>query len=151
MPQIKIVLPSEGQTILGDKITVSFIAGDFNVGADGYLNLWLDNPVEEVSTAAKITGQFDYTLSSVPAGPHRLTLEAIGSNHLSFHPPVKQTVFFSTMLPQVPSTNPTSVPFTASSLVSFINWQYVLLIAAVAIIIAGLLVKSLWGKPKTWE
>ena len=113
--KIKIVSPAEGQTILGDKATISFISGDFTIGQDGYLFLWFDNPVEEASTAAKITGNFDYTLSDVPAGVHRLTLEAVRPNQRSFNPPIKQTVTFTTKLPQVPTAPVSPVPFNVSS------------------------------------
>lgn len=148
MKQIKIVLPAQRQTILGDKITISFIVSDFNVGADGYLNLWLDDPREEVSTAAKITGQFDYTLSSLPPGKHKITLEAVKSNNLSFRPPVKQTVYFTTSLPQIPSVTPLA---PVKSVFNFINWQYFMVIFGVIIVSIGLIIKATFGKPKMWE
>lgn len=151
MPQIKIVSPSQGQQVLGDKVTVSFIVGDFTVGADGYLYLWLDNPIEEASTAAKITSQFDYSLSDLAAGPHKLTLEAVKTNKLSFNPPVKQTIFFTTLPAQIPTITPTPTPVNIISLVSFLNWQYIVIIFSVLIIAAGLVVKSTFGKPKIWE
>lgn len=148
MPQIKIVSPTDGQQILGDKATVSFIAGDFTVGADGYINLWLDNPIEEASTAARITSQFDYTLSDLTLGIHKLTLEAVKTNKLSFNPPVKQTVFFTTAQAQIPTSTLSPTPFDIVSLANSINWQYVSILSALIIITVGILIKSKWGKPK---
>lgn len=151
MPQIKIVSPSQGQQVLGDKVTVSFIAGDFTVGQDGYLHLWLDNPIEEASTAAQITGQFDYTLSDLSPGPHKLTMEAVKANKVSFNPPVKQTVSFTTSLAYVPTITPSPTPFNILSLTNSINWQYAMLVAAVIIVALGVILKSTFGKPKIWK
>lgn len=151
MPQIKIISPVGGQTIFGDKVTVSFIAADFTVGQDGHLNLWLDNPVEEASTAAKILGQFNYTLSDLVSGPHKLTLEVVTRDNLSFRPPIKQTVYFTTSSPQIPTITSFPTPSNIVSFVGLINWQYVLLITALIIITVGLILKSTFGKPKMWK
>lgn len=149
--KIKIISPTETQTILGDKITISFIVSDFAVGEDGYLYLWFDNPIHEASTAAKITGNFDYTLADISPGPHKLTLEAVRPNHLSFNPPVKQSVSFTTLLPQITTPTLSPAPSKIFLLTDLINWQYVLLVSAVLIIIIGLTIKAKWGKPKIWE
>lgn len=147
MPQIKIVSPVGGQIILGDRVNISFIVSDFSVGQDGYINLWLDNPIQEASTAAKIASQFDYTLSDVPSGPHILTLEAIKSNHLSFNPPAVQTVSFSTALPQESFVTLSPAPKSIFTFASFISWQHILIITAVLMTIIGFVVKFTFGKP----
>lgn len=150
MTKLKIVSPTQNQTVLGDKVTVSFITGDFTVGQDGYIALWLDNPIEEASTAAKIAGQFDYTLSDLPAGLHRLTLEVVTRNNLPFNPRVKQTVSFTTTSVQIPTSTPSPTPFNMIFFVS-VNWQTIALIAAAAIIAVGIFLKSTFGKPKIWK
>lgn len=150
MVQIKFISPTEGQTILGDKITISFIVSDFAVGQDGYLNLWLDNPSEEASTAAKIVSSFDYTLSDLSPGAHKLTLEAVSSNKPLFNPPIRQTVTFTTTLPQIPTIASSPTPFSILAFVNF-NWQYFLVITALGITIIGIAVKSTLGKPKIWK
>lgn len=150
-PQLKIVSPTNGQTILGDKITISFIISDFTVGQDGYLRLWLDDPGLEASRSSKITGNFDYTLSDLAEGAHMITLEAVGGNNISFIPKVKQTVTFNTTLPQIPTTTPSPTPFNLSSFATSINWQYILLFTALVITSMGIIVKLIWGKPKNWE
>lgn len=150
MREIKIVSPSEGQQVLGDKVTVSFIAGDFAFGADGFINLWLDNPIEEASTAAKITSQFDYILSDLPAGSHKLTLEAVTRNNLPFSPPVKQTVTFTTIPSFIPTFTPSPTPFSVLSFMNS-NWQYFLITTALAMTIIGIVLNSTFGKPKIWK
>lgn len=151
MKQIRIVSPTEGQTILGDKVTISFIVSDFSVGQDGYLHLWLDNPEEEASTAAKISSQFDYTLAGMSAGAHKLTLEAVKLNMRSFYPPVKQTVSFNTKPAQIPTITLSPTPLSMLAFVSSLNWQYILIITSILIITFGLVLKSTFGKPKIWQ
>ncbi len=151
MPQIKIISPTDNQTILGDKITISFIVGDFSVGQDGYLNLWLDNPKEEASTAAKITSQFDYNLMDLPMGLHKMTLEAVKSNNISFSPKVKQSVSFTTVLPQVPTITLSPTPNNMPSLGNLYNWQHILLLTALVIIVVGCIIKFIWGRSQIWE
>jgi len=151
VPQIKIISPTDNQTILGDKITISFIVGDFSVGQDGYLNLWLDNPKEEASTAAKITSQFDYNLMDLPMGLHKMTLEAVKSNNISFSPKVKQSVSFTTVLPQVPTITLSPTPNNMPSLGNLYNWQHILLLTALVIIVVGCIIKFIWGRSQIWE
>lgn len=151
VPQLKIISPTDNQTILGDKITISFIVSDFNIGQDGYINLWLDNPIQEASNAAKITSQFDYTLSDLPSGSHKLTLEVIKSNHLSFKPKVNQSVSFTSILPQVSTITAIQKSRDSTSSLSYLNWQQILLIASVVIIAVGLIIKYIWGRPQIWR
>lgn len=146
-PQLKIVSPTNGQTILGDKATISFIISDFTVGQDGYLRLWLDDPRQEASQSSKITGNFDYTLSDLTEGAHMITLEAVGGNNISFIPKVKQTVTFNTTLPQIPTPTPSPTPFNLSSYATSINWQYILIFIALTVTLAGTIVKLIWGRP----
>lgn len=151
MPHIKIVSPTGGQTVLGDKVTLSFIISDFSVGQDGYLNLWLDNPIREASTAAKIASQYDHTLSDLPAGSHTLNLEAIKSDHTSFNPPVVQSVSFVINLPQKNTETLSPVSHSNSSFSGIASWQYLILVIAVIITLVGFVIKYTYGKPKIWQ
>lgn len=136
---------------MGDKVTVSYVISDFTVGQDGYLFLWLDNPLQDASTAARIASQFDYTLADLSPGIHKLTLEAVQKNNSVFNPPVKQSVSFTSQLPEIPTNNISSAPANIVSFADSINWQYVLLVIAVLIIIIGLIVKIKWGRAKFWQ
>lgn len=151
MPQIKIISPTDNQTILGDKVTISFIVGDLEVGREGHLHLWFDNPREEISTAAKIYSSFDHELTDVPPGNHLLTLELVRPDHKSFKPPLKQNINFTTILPQ--TTTPTLSP-TPKQITSFINqidWQMIALVIGIIIIFFGVLIKNIWGRPQIWQ
>lgn len=150
---LKIISPSHNQTILGDKVTVSFIISDFTVGQDGYIRLWLDNPIEEATNASKISSSFNYTLSGLPEGLHKLTLEAVKTNNLSFSPKVKQTVLFTTILPltQTAAISPISPPPNTFLGINFYNWQYELAIGAFLMIAIGVIIKTKWGRPKIWQ
>lgn len=150
---LKIISPSSGQAILGDKATISFIISDFTVGQDGYIRLWLDNPIEEATNASKITSSFDYTLSGLPEGLHKLTLEAVKTNNLSFSPKVKQTVSFTTILPltQTAAISPASPPPNTLLGLNSQSWQYVLTFGAILMMVIGLIIKMKWGKPKIWQ
>lgn len=149
--EIKIIAPTEGQTILGDKVTISFIVSDFYPGQDGFINLWLDNPIEEVTTAARISSSFNHILSDLPQGLHKLSMEAVGKNNLSFSPKVKQTVSFATILPQNPTV--TILPSVQNKHpLEYSNYlQFVLLTVALFIAISGIILKLTFGKPKIWE
>lgn len=149
--QIKIISPTEGQTILGDKVTISFITGEFTVGQDGYLNLWLDNPLKDASFASKITSNFDYILSDLPPGPHRITLEAVKPDRQLFHPSVIQSVSFATTLPQTTTSIPSPPAQNIFFFPALINWQIILLFISALVIIIGIFVKVTFGKPKKWE
>lgn len=99
-PLLKIVSPSDNQTVLGSNMTVSFIVGNAQVGKDTILHLWLDNPDTSSSTAAVINTHFDYVLSDVPPGDHLLILEAVKPDGFSFNPKIKEEVRFSNVIPQ---------------------------------------------------
>ncbi len=141
MPQIKIISPVENQTILGDKVTISFIVGNLEVGREGHLHIWLDNPILTASTAGEITSNFNYLLTDVSAGNHKLTLEVVKPDHRSFSPVVSSSIYFTSVLPETPTTTPTPRPQNIISPVSFINWQQILLIAAVVSIAIGCFIK----------
>ena len=151
MPQIKIISPTDNQTILGDKVTISFIVGDLEVGREGHLHLWLDNPIQEASTAAEITSNLNYSLTDMSSGYHNLAIEVVKPDHLSYHPVTKQTVSFITSLPEILTV--TSVPESQNILPSgnLFSWQNILLITSTVIISAGLIIKYIWGRPQIWR
>lgn len=143
-----IVSPTNNQTILGEKVTISFIVGDLEVGREVHLHLWFDNPREEASTAAKIYSSFDHELSDIPAGNHLLTLELVKPDHNSFKPPVKQTINFKTFLPQTTTPTLSPAPKQITSFINQIHWQMIAILTGVAIIILGIAIKNIWGKAK---
>ena len=94
-PLLKIVSPTDNQTILGSEITVSFILGNVIFGKEAHLHLWLDNTNQTATTATEITSHLAYILSNLSPGSHTLTLEAVKPNHSTFIPPVKQSSHFT--------------------------------------------------------
>ena len=133
-PLLRISAPSENQTVLGKDITISFVVGNLIMGAEGHIHLWLDNPGETASTAAIITTHFDYILENVSPGAHTLTLELVKPDHASFSPGVKETVRFTSILPQALSSSPT--PSFLSPLLR-IDEKVILGLLAIGIIIIG--------------
>lgn len=111
MPQLKIVSPANNQTILGDKITVSFIVGDLEVGREGHLDLWLDADPKLATPSAHLETHYDYVLSQLPQGRHNLTLEVVKPDHQPFIPKVLQTVNFQTRLSSTPAPSAIQKPF----------------------------------------
>ena len=132
-PLLRISAPSENQTVLGKDITISFVVGNLIMGAEGHIHLWLDNPGETASTAAIITTHFDYILENVSPGAHTLTLELVKPDHASFSPGVKETVRFTSILPQaVSSPTPLSLPHSSK-----VDGKIILGWLAIGIIIIG--------------
>lgn len=138
-PLLKIVSPEEEQTILGDKVTISFIVGNINVGPDGHLHLWFDSPIEEATIATEITNQFDHTLSEIPPGPHKLTLEVVKPNNTSYNPQIKQSVHFTTKLPQSSSLLETPRQKNLLSFFSEVSWQVCTTILGILLLVIGII------------
>lgn len=106
LPQLKIVSPSDHQTVMGDKITVSFIVGNLRVGKEGHLHLYLDTDNETATEGyTEIQTHFDYQINGISRGDHKLTLEVVKPDHTSFSPGVIETVTFQTELPQNTETS----------------------------------------------
>lgn len=140
-PRLKIVSPSENQTILGDEVTISFIVSEINIGPEGHLLLWFDSSIEEATTAAVISNQFDHTLSEIFPGSHKLTLELVKSDETSYTPQIKKTIHFTTKLPQ--NSSPTEIP-KQKDLLSFfseINWQFCITILGISILTIGIVIR----------
>ena len=142
-PLLRISAPGENQTVLGKDITISFVVGNLTIGTEGHIHLWLDNPIQTASTAAYITTHFDYVLENVSPGPDRLTLELVKPNHASFIPIVKETVYFTSTLPQAVSS-PALLPLP---LLEEVDGKIILGGIAIGIIITGFFLFSLTRKP----
>lgn len=145
IPLIKIISPVADQTVLGRDVTLSFVA-HLIIPAEGYLLFWLDNPLQTASTAGRLMTHHDYLLKNLSPAAHSLTLEAVRPDGKSFDPPVKDTVRFKTVLSS--AITPSPLPRkSASGLFSFINVQSLSIIAAVLLILIGLIVWSKWSRP----
>lgn len=139
-PLLKIVSPTDGQTILGDKITVSFVVGNLIVGSEGHLHLWFDNPLHEVSNATEITTHFDYVLEGVSPGVHTLNLEVVKPDHTSFNPAISETTRFNTQLSQ--TTTPSEFDKPQNNLLLENIWPALGAVLGLFIIIIGFIIKK---------
>lgn len=138
MPQLKIITPVNNQTVLGDQVTVSFIVGDLEIGREGHLHLWFDDDPEKATPAAYIETHFDYTLSGLPHGGHKLSLEVVKPNHQSFTPKVLQEVVFQT---QYATTALPSATIQNTKLPSFLSDKsFIGLVLGLLIIFAGIFI-----------
>ena len=102
-PSLRVVTPSEGQTIYSDKVPILLSVENFQLVdyqtnqlqqvGQGHIHLWLDeaNPTRE--SAVKLIKD-DFTFSDVAYGDHNLRAELINNNHTSLNPPVVVTVSF---------------------------------------------------------
>ena len=140
LPLLKIISPTDGQTVLGDKITISFVVGNLIVGSEGHLHLWLDNPIHEASNATEITTHFDYVIEGVSAGIHTITLEVVKPDHTSYDPAVAKTTYFTTQLPQNSTTVELEKP--QNNLLIENIWPALGIISGILIIIIGFRIKK---------
>lgn len=138
-PLLKIISPTDRQTILGNKITVSFVVGNLIVGNEGHLHLWFDNPIHEASNATEITTHFDYVLEGVSPGVHTMTLEVVKPDHTSFNPAVSETTYFTTQLPQNAKS---SGQIKSQNIVPEFIWPVLGIIFGILIIIIGFIIKK---------
>lgn len=102
-PQLKIITPSDGQTIYGDKIPVLFAVDNFQLTDfqnsqqpapnQGHVHLWLDDSSPTAQTAVKVA-EDNYTYSNVAYGDHTLRAELVNNDHTSLYPPQVTTVQF---------------------------------------------------------
>lgn len=108
-PTLKIISPSEGQTIYGNRVSILLSAENFEIvdfqtnptvkSGQGHIHVWLDdnNPTRE--SAKKLIKEED-TFTDVPYGDHVLRAELVNNNHSSLNPRQVITVNFkSTALP----------------------------------------------------
>lgn len=138
MPQLKIITPSENQTVLGTQVTVSFIVGDLEIGREGHLHLWLDDDPENASSSAHLETHFDYILSGLNPGEHKLSLEVVKPDHQSFSPKILQKTTFQTQLLFTASPLPA---IQKSEIAAFLfDKTFIGLVLGVLIITAGFLI-----------
>ncbi|OGG26410.1 hypothetical protein A2960_06040 [Candidatus Gottesmanbacteria bacterium RIFCSPLOWO2_01_FULL_39_12b] len=143
LPQLKIYAPQNNQTILGDKVTLSFIVGKANFN-DIHLHLWLDNPVQAASTASEITTHFDQVLTEIREGSHVLSLEVVQADHASFILPIKESVLFKTVFPPGENLSPFS-PSTSLNLTNpTIDYRIIILLLAVVLISLGIFLRKIF-------
>lgn len=140
-PQLKIITPSDGQTIYGDKIPVLFGVDNFQItdfqknptsaAGQGHIHLWLDDTSQTAETAVKVTDD-NYTYSNVAYGDHTLHAELVNNDHTPLNPPQAATVQFKsasvgTPNPAIQSSfdkNTALVILVVVSLVIVAAWWY---------------------------
>lgn len=102
-PKLKVITPSEGQTIYGNKIPVLVSVENFEIvdyqlspspaPGQGHIHLWLDDNNPTPQSAVKATSD-DYTFPDVTPGEHSLRAELVTNNHQSLKPPQVVTAKF---------------------------------------------------------
>ena len=104
-PTLKIVTPSEAQTIYGTKVPVLLAVENFqlvesaqyptNASGQGHVNLWLDDPSPTQDSATKVAAN-EFIYSDVGSGDHTLIAELVNNNNAPQTPAVKATINFKT-------------------------------------------------------
>ena len=111
-PQLMITSPQEGQTVqpiagLGPVAIVQFSTQDFKVdslakhsGTDHKMGKMMNAghihvTVDDNSWYWVHSNSDPVVIAGLKPGPHKVTLELVGSDHMSMNPPVKQTVSFT--------------------------------------------------------
>ena len=137
-PSLKLVTPTDGQTIYGDKIPILFAVENFQlidyaknptlVAAQGHIHIWLDDTTPTKDSARKVITDYT-TYIDVPYGEHTLKTELVGNNHTSLTPPVTVTVKFKSA--------PASSPSPAVSSGFDKNTALVILVVVTLVIVAA--------------
>ena len=136
---LKIVTPSEGQTIYGNRIPILISVENFEVvdylkypqaaSGQGHIHVWLDEINPAAQTARQVASDTT-TYTDVPYGSHTLVAELVNNNHTSLTPPVKTTVNFKSA--------PASSPAPAAPVSGFDkNTALVILVVVALVIIAA--------------
>jgi hypothetical protein len=102
-PTLKVITPSEGQTIYGSKIPILISIENFNVvdfetntlpkNGEGHVHLWLDDPNPTAESAVKLVDD-NFTYSDVSFGEHTVRAELVNNNHTPLRPPIVTTLKF---------------------------------------------------------
>jgi hypothetical protein len=111
-PNLKVVTPSEGQTIYGNRIPILVAVENLQIvdfaqntaprSGQGHVHLWLDDPNPTRESAVKLTKD-NFTYTDVAYGEHTLRTEIVNNNHTSLTPPVVTTVKFKSAPVATPS------------------------------------------------
>ncbi|MEW9673156.1 stalk domain-containing protein [Ammoniphilus sp. 3BR4] len=117
-PSLAIKGPKEGETIFGDKVTVtSELTGfkflDFRTKSEvaveeGHLHLWLDTDITNPKLAYKQISEKPVIFENIKPGDHTLTVQLVGANHKPIVPAVKEVVKFKTAAHPSQKTEKTS-------------------------------------------
>ena len=93
---LKIVTPSEGQTIYGNRVPILFLIENFQltdyqtnkkpVVGQSHIHLWLDEQNPTPESAVKLIKD-EFTYNDVPYGEHTLRAELVNNDHTSLKPP----------------------------------------------------------------
>ena len=155
-PSLTIASPKEGETILGNTVTISFVAGNLTyinfvenkkiMPNQGHLHLWFDKSTPSRETAQEITTHDDVTLKISAPGNHTLVLEVVKNDHTSYSPQVKKTVNFVSLLP-APLPSPTPTTFI-STLAPYFTKESIFTALGITFFIIGFIVYLLFGRKK---
>ena len=142
-PQLNVVSPTEGETILGTTVKVVVKTSDFelikavvpvteagkrpdaNQPGKGMVHLTLD------LLPLAILDQGDtYTFTNIPSGEHQLEVELATNDHSLLSPPVVKVVRFRTVAER-------AMPKTGAEAASSLDAGLALLVLAIILMLAG--------------
>ncbi len=108
-PQIKVGMPREGQTVIGNAITVQVTSSNTKIkqaapknrDKEAHLLVWVDStkPVKQFMTT------FRLNIATLSEGKHTLNVELVQNDGTSFSPAVKRAVQFSVIRSAVKGGN----------------------------------------------
>ncbi|KKR33583.1 MAG: hypothetical protein UU37_C0003G0009 [Candidatus Gottesmanbacteria bacterium GW2011_GWA2_41_12] len=123
-PALEVISPQETSTVLGTKVTLSVVVGNFlfsdfnkkpnnnpDTPFEGHMHLWIDEDSPSGENASEIITHEDKILENFPPGTHKVQLELVKNDHSSFDPPIIKIVSFQTI---VPAPLPTEIPMKIS-------------------------------------
>ncbi len=155
-PTLTIASPKDGETILGESITLAFVAGNLtyknyeeskkNAPNEGHLHLWLDKKNPSRKNTQEIITHDDFYLKLPSPGNHILTLEVVKNDHSSYSPPLKKTVNFASFLPApLPSPSPTPIP---NPITTLLTKEVIFSLLGLLSLIIGFLIYLIFGRKK---
>ncbi len=157
-PVLSIASPHEGDTILGDRVTFSFIVGNFtfvdfnlkktNAPNEGHIHLWLDQKNPTIENANEILSHEDVFFQNLPPGNHILITEVVQNDHSSFKPKIITTIHFHTQLP-LPSSPPSPTPeFILLKLSQKLTREQLFIADGLLLFFIGLVIFIIFGRKK---
>lgn len=155
-PVLSVASPTEGQTIVSDKLTVSFIVGNFTFvdfhqkktkgRNEGHVRMWLDQQQTD-ENVNEILSHDDVVFNNLPEGKHTLIVQVVNNDNSPFKPDIATTISFSSYLPIPLPPTPTPTPKLADT-INQLSLQKLLILDGVVFLVIGFVLFLLFGRKK---
>lgn len=155
-PILSIASPKDGETILGNTVTFSFVIGNFKYvdfeqkntpgSNEGHLHLFLDEPNPNDNNTNEIISHDEHIFENVPPGNHTIIAEVVKNDHSPYKPEIKQIINFTTQLPSSPPPTPT--PSFLSTLAKKVSKEVIFAICGALFLIIGFIIYLFFGRKK---